>query len=123
MLGHLSFGVEDLTRAASFYDAVMAPIGWVRVWDSPKGVGYGPPGKGDKLALFPRPGQVVAPGAGFHLAFDAPDRAAVDAFHAGAMAHGGRDLGAPGLREHYGPTYYAAFVLDPDGYKIEAVHQ
>ena len=123
MLGHLSFGVEDLARAATFYDAVMAPIGWVRVWDSPKGVGYGPPGKGDKLALFARPGQVVAPGAGFHLAFDAPDRVAVDAFHRAAMAQGGRDLGAPGLREHYGPTYYAAFVLDPDGYKIEAVHQ
>jgi len=123
MLGHLSFGVEDLARAAAFYDAVVAPIGWVRVWDSVKGVGYGPPGKGDKLTLFPRPGQVVAPGAGFHLAFDAPDRAAVDAFHAAAMAQGGRDLGAPGLREHYGPTYYAAFVLDPDGYKIEAVHQ
>lgn len=123
MLGHLSFGVEDLARAAAFYDAVMAPIGWVRVWDSVKGVGYGPPGKGDRLALFPRPGQVVAPGAGFHVAFDAPDRAAVDAFHAAAMAHGGRDLGAPGLRDHYGPTYYAAFVMDPDGYKIEAVHQ
>lgn len=123
MLGHLSFGVQDLARAAAFYDAVMAPIGWIRVWDSPKGVGYGPPGKGDKLALFPRPGQVVAPGAGFHLAFDAPDRAAVDAFHAAAMAHGGRDIGMPGLREHYGPTYYAAFVIDPDGYKIEAVHQ
>lgn len=123
MLGHLSFGVEDLARAAAFYDAVMAPIGWVRVWNSPKGVGYGAPGQGDKLTLFPRPGEVVAPGAGFHLAFDAPDRAAVDAFHAAAMAHGGRDLGAPGLRTHYGPTYYAAFVQDPDGYKIEAVHQ
>jgi catechol 2,3-dioxygenase-like lactoylglutathione lyase family enzyme len=123
MLGHLSFGVEDLARAAAFYDAVMAPIGWVRVWDSAKGVGYGPSGGGDKLALFAWPGQVVAPGPGFHVAFDAPARAAVDAFHAAAMAHGGRDLGAPGLRAHYGPTYYAAFVMDPDGYKIEAVHQ
>jgi catechol 2,3-dioxygenase-like lactoylglutathione lyase family enzyme len=123
MLGHLSFGVEDLARAAAFYDAVMAPIGWVRVWDSPKGVGYGAPDGGEKLTLFWRPGEVVAPGAGFHLAFDAPDRGAVDAFHAAAVAHGGRDLGAPGLRAHYGPTYYAAFVVDPDGYKIEAVHQ
>lgn len=123
MLGHLSFGVEDLERATAFYDAVLAPLGFARVWTSEKAVGYGPPGKGDKLALFARPGQVVAPGAGFHLAFDAPDRAAVDAFHAAALNHGGKDEGAPGLRARYSPTYYAAFLVDPDGYKIEAVHQ
>jgi catechol 2,3-dioxygenase-like lactoylglutathione lyase family enzyme len=123
MLGHLSFGVEDLDRAARFYDRVMEPLGWVRVWSTRKGVGYGPPGGGDKLALFPRPGQVQAPGAGFHLAFDAPSRAAVDAFHAAALSAGGTDGGAPGLRPHYGATYYAAFVLDPDGHKLEAVHQ
>lgn len=123
MLEHLSFGVEDLDRAARFYDRVMEPFGWVRVWSTRKGVGYGPPGGGDKLALFPRPGQVQAPGAGFHLAFDAPSRAAVDAFHAAALSAGGTDAGAPGLRPHYGATYYAAFVLDPDGHKLEAVHQ
>lgn len=123
MLGHLSFGVEDLDRAARFYDLAMEPLGWVRVWSTPKGVGYGPPGGGDKLALFPRPGQVQAQGAGFHLAFDAPSRAAVDAFHAAALSAGGTDAGAPGLRPHYGATYYAAFVLDPDGHKLEAVHQ
>ena len=123
MLGHLSFGVEDLDRAARFYDRVMEPFGWVRVWSTRKGVGYGPPGGGDKLALFPRPGQVQAPGAGFHLAFNAPSRAAVDAFHAAALSAGGTDAGAPGLRPHYGATYYAAFVLDPDGHKLEAVHQ
>lgn len=123
MLGHLSFGVEDLERAAEFYDRVMEPLGWVRVWSTHKGVGYGPPGGGDKLALFPRPSQVHAPGAGFHLAFDAPSRAAVDDFHAAALSAGGKDTGAPGLRPYYGATYYAAFVLDPDGYKLEAVHQ
>lgn len=123
MLGHLSFGVEDLERAAAFYDAALAPLGYVRVWTSVKGVGYGPPGGGDKLALFPRPGQVVAPGAGFHLAFDAPSRDAVDAFHAAALAAGGTDDGAPGLRPHYSPSYYAAFVRDPDGHKLEAVCQ
>lgn len=123
MLGHLSFGVEDLERAAAFYDAALAPLGFVRVWTSPRGVGYGLPGGGDKLALFARPGQAVAPGAGFHLAFDAPSRAAVDGFHAAALGAGGTDEGAPGPRPHYGPTYYAAFVRDPDGYKLEAVHQ
>jgi catechol 2,3-dioxygenase-like lactoylglutathione lyase family enzyme len=122
VLGHLSFGVADLDRATAFYDAVMAPLGFVRVWTSAKGVGYRPPGGKDKLALFPVSAP-VAPGLGFHLAFDAPDRAAVDAFHAAALVTGAADLGAPGLRPHYGATYYAAFVLDPDGHKLEAVHQ
>lgn len=123
MLGHLSFGVEDLERAARFYDHILAPLGFERVWSNERGAGFGERGGGDKLALFAKPGQVVAPGAGFHLAFDAPDRAAVDAFHAAALAAGGRDAGAPGLRPHYGASYYAAFVIDLDGYKLEAVHQ
>jgi catechol 2,3-dioxygenase-like lactoylglutathione lyase family enzyme len=122
MLGHLSFGVADLARAAAFYDAVMAPLGVRRVWDSPKGVGYGFEEGQDKLALFPRP-ERAPPGGGFHLAFDAPSREAVDLFHAAAMAAGGVCAGPPGPRPHYGPTYYAAFVIDPDGYKLEAVHQ
>lgn len=123
MLGHLSFGVHDLAKAVAFYDAVLRPLGYVRVWTSAHAVGFGPPGGGDKFALFAKPGEVIAPGPGFHLAFDAPDRAAVEAFHAAALAAGGADLGAPGLRPRYGPTYYAAFVSDPDGYKLEAVHQ
>jgi len=123
MLGHLSFGVEDLERAAAFYDAVLAPLGYVRVWTSPRGAGFGPPGGGDKLALFAKPGEVIAPGPGFHLAFDAPSREAVDAFHAAAMAAGATDEGKPGVRLHYSSTYYAAFVRDLDGYKLEAVNQ
>ena len=123
MLGHLSFGVDDLERAAAFYDAVLAPLGYVRVWTSPRGVGFGAPGGGDKLALFAKPGEVIAPGPGFHLAFDAPNREAVDAFHAAAIAAGATDEGKPGVRLHYSSTYYAAFVCDLDGYKLEAVHQ
>lgn len=123
MLGHASFGVADLERATRFYDAVLGALGYVRVWDGgARGVGYGSPGQGDKLALFPSPAP-RAPGAGFHLAFEASSRAAVDAFHAAALASGGADRGAPGPRPHYGPSYYAAFVSDPDGYRIEAVHQ
>jgi catechol 2,3-dioxygenase-like lactoylglutathione lyase family enzyme len=114
--------VADLTRSGLFYDAVAAPLGWVRVWSSPDGLGYGEPGHGDKLALFQRAG-ARAPGAGFHLAFNAPHRAAVDAFHTAALASGGLNEGSPGLRPKYGDSYYAAFVLDPDGYKLEAVHQ
>jgi len=122
MLGHLSIGVRGFDRAIAFYDAVLRPIGFVRVWSNPDGVGYGPPGDGDKLALFPRD-DASAPGAGFHLAFNAPDRAAVDAFRAAALAKGGMDNGPPGLRPDYSPTYYAAFVIDAEGWKLEAVHQ
>jgi catechol 2,3-dioxygenase-like lactoylglutathione lyase family enzyme len=123
MLGHLSFGVHDLARAAAFYDAVLEPLGYVRVWTSPHAVGFGTPGGGDKLALFAKPGEVIAPGPGFHLAFDAPSREAVDGFHAAALAAGAGDEGKPGVRLHYSSTYYAAFVRDIDGYKLEAVHQ
>ncbi len=123
MLGHISFGVADLERASRFYDAVLEPLGCIRVWSDANAAGYGRPGSGDKLALFATPGENRAPGPGFHLAFDAPDRSAVDAFHRAALVSGGADAGAPGLRPRYSPTYYAAFVIDPDGYKLEAVHQ
>jgi catechol 2,3-dioxygenase-like lactoylglutathione lyase family enzyme len=123
MLGHLSFGVSELARSAEFYDRILGPLGYVRVWSNPRGVGFGEKGGGDKLALFARSERVIAPGPGFHLAFTAPSREAVDAFHAEALRAGGRDCGPPGPRPHYGATYYAAFVFDPDGYKLEAVHQ
>ncbi len=121
MLSHLSFGVSDLARSTAFYDAIMAALGYARVYTSPNGAGYGLPGTEiDKLLLIRQPDPVVPPGPGFHLAFFAPTREAVDRFHAAALLLGGTDLGAPGPRPHYGPTYYAAFVRDPDGYKLEA---
>jgi len=120
MLHHLSLGVADLQRSGAFYDAAMGALGYVRVWADDTAIGYGRRGGGDKLAIKLR-GDARAPGPGFHIAFAAPSREAVDAFHAAAMASGGRDNGAPGPRPHYGPHYYAAFVLDPDGYAIEAV--
>lgn len=122
MLGHVSFGVRDLALAGAFYDAALAPFGWIRLWDAPQGLGYGPPGGGEKLNLFPH-ADAQPPGPGFHLAFDAPDRATVDAFHAGALMNGGTHRGAPGFRPRYSPTYDAAFVTDPDGHRLEAVHQ
>lgn len=127
MLHHISLGVSDIDRAAAFYDAALAPLGYVRVWDdlSPgaddQAVGYGIAGGGDKLAIKLRRKGQRPPGPGFHLAFAAPDRQAVAAFHAAALAHGGGDNGGPGLRSHYGPNYFAAFVVDPDGHHIEAV--
>ncbi len=124
MLHHLSFGVADLSRSAAFYDAVLGALGFVRVWsdDGPdRAVGYGRAGGGDKFAIKQRTAAPIAPPAGFHLAFAAADRAAIHRFHAAALAHGGADNGAPGPRPHYGADYYAAFVIDPDGYRIEAV--
>lgn len=121
LLHHISLGVTDLKVMGDFYDAALAPLGQVRVWDGPHSIGYGLPGQGDQLLLNLEDGEVQAPGPGFHLAFSAASREAVDRFHAAALAHGGTDNGAPGLRPDYGPHYYAAFVIDPQGYRIEAV--
>ena len=126
MLHHLSLGAPDIDRAARFYDAVLAPLGYVRVWsdlrpgEDEQAVGYGPPGSGDKLCIK----QVTAPVPvipGFHLAFAAESRSAVQAFHAAALAAGGCDNGPAGLRPDYGEHYYAAFVVDPEGHRLEAV--
>jgi len=120
MLHHISLGVADLERSARFYDAVLSVLGYTRVWTDASAVGYGVKGGGDKFAIKQREGS-VAPGPGSHLAFAAPSREAVDAFHTLALQNGGEDNGPPGLRPHYGPNYYAAFVIDPDGHRIEAV--
>ena len=127
MLHHVSFGVSQIERSAAFYDAVLAPLGYVRVWedlshgDPDQAVGYGLPGSGDKFAIKLKTLSAQPPGPGFHLAFASPDRQAVIAFHEAALAHGGLDNGAPGLRPHYGSNYFAAFVIDPDGHRIEAI--
>ena len=121
MLHHLSFATADLARSTAFYDAVLAALGYARVWADDTAVGYGYPGAGDKLAIKLRSGPIAVPGRGFHVAFAAPDRDAVARFYKAALDHGGKDNGPPGLRPQYGENYYAAFVFDPDGYAIEAV--
>ena len=121
MLHHLSFAVSDLDRSAAFYDATLAALGYVRVWADSTAVGYGLPGGGDKFAIKLSPGQMAVPGPKFHLAFAAPSREAVARFHTAALHHGGQDNGVPELCPEYGEHYYAAFVIDPDGYRIEAV--
>lgn len=126
-LHHLSLGVRDIQVSLRFYDAVLSPLGFVRAWsdlrpgEPGQGAGFGLPGGLDVLALKERPTGGVALGSGFHLAFAAPSRAAVDHFHAIALSCGGRSEGAPGPRPAYGEHYYAAFVLDPDGHRLEAV--
>ena len=121
MLHHLSFVVADLARSAEFYDAALAPLGYVRVWAYETAIGYGLPGGDDKFAIKLRSSEAAVPGEGFHVAFAAPTREAVAAFYRAALEHGGKDNGGSGLHPEYGSHYYAAFVFDPDGYRIEAV--
>ena len=121
MLHHLSFAVANLERSARFYDAALATLGYRRAWTAADAIGYGVEDGNDKFAIKAVAGKIELPERGLHLAFAAPDRGAVDRFFAAALAHGGKDNGAPGLRAHYGPSYYAAFVVDPDGYHVEAV--
>lgn len=109
-------------------DAALAPLGYGRVWsdlrpgESGQAVGDGPPESGDELAIK-QVSQPIAPIPGFHVAFSAPSQASVVAFHAAALAAGGTDNGPPGLRPHDGPRYFAAFVVDPEGHRLDAVHQ
>ncbi len=116
MIDHVSLRVRDLAAAKAFYTAVLAPLGYKLGMEFPDGAGLGAGGKVD-LWLIHDPQATPQ-----HLAFAAPDRAAVDAFHAAALAAGGRDNGPPGLRLEYHPDYYAAFVYDPSGHNMEAVH-
>jgi catechol 2,3-dioxygenase-like lactoylglutathione lyase family enzyme len=120
MLHHLSFAVADLSVAGTFYDAVLGALGYRRVFVDETAVGYGIEDGKDKFCLKLR-SNISKPSSGFHLAFSAPSRAAVDLFHAEGLEKGGLDNGAPGLRPDYGPHYYAAFLIDPDGHNIEAV--
>jgi catechol 2,3-dioxygenase-like lactoylglutathione lyase family enzyme len=116
MLDHVSLRVQDYARALAFYKAALAPIGYSVAMEFPGSAGLGEPGKTDLwITLTDRPLHPT------HIAFRT-DRARVDAFHAAALAAGGTDNGPPGVREHYTPTYYAAFVHDPDGNNVEAVY-
>jgi catechol 2,3-dioxygenase-like lactoylglutathione lyase family enzyme len=115
MLDHVTLRVHDLATSKAFYAAVLAPLGYAVIDEYPEVIGLGAGGKPD-FWLTPDP--AAAPQ---HVAFAAASRAAVDAFHAAGLAAGGRDNGAPGLRIHYHPNYYGAFVDDPTGHHLEAV--
>lgn len=117
MLDHISLGVSDLAHAAAFYDAILQPLGYRRLWTRAHAAGFGEAGRAERFALFEVGDDASAPGRGWHLAFAAPSRQAVLDFHAAALARGALDEGAPGAR----PRSFAAFVRDPDGHKIEAV--
>ncbi len=120
MLHHISLPVRDLAQSGAFYDAALGALGFRRVFEDDTAIGYGVEEGNDLLCLKLNP-EAHAASAGFHLAFSAPDRASVNHFHAAALAIGGTDNGAPGLRPEYGDRYYAAFLIDPDDHRIEAV--
>ncbi|MGY3453426.1 VOC family protein [Bradyrhizobium sp. USDA 4353] len=120
MIDHVSVGVSDLVRSARFYELALAPLGMTRLIERPATIGFGktyPELWINLRAGMPR----ISPDTGSHLCFRAKTIAEVDAFHAAAVEAGGVSDGAPGLRPHDRVRYYAAFVLDPDGNRIEAV--
>jgi catechol 2,3-dioxygenase-like lactoylglutathione lyase family enzyme len=117
MLDHVTIGVENIERSQRFYDSALRPLGIARLYgEGERFAGYG---------ISPRAffwiGIRNSPQTGAHIAFAAGDRATVDRFYEAAIAAGGKDNGAPGIRPHYDPDYYGAFVLDPDGHNVEAV--
>lgn len=120
MLHHVSLGTSDLDRARTFYDPVMNELGLRRTLDVEEAVGYGA-----GITVFslnmPADGEQATVGNGTHIAFEVEKRAAVDAFFQAALANGGTSNGPPDLRPEYDAHYYAAFVRDPDGNKIEAL--
>lgn len=117
MYDHIGLKVSEIEKSVRFYAAVLTPLGHVLCSRDESGAGFGPKGE-PALWLYRLRG---AAGPGVHVAFLAADRAAVDRFHAAGLAAGGRDNGGAGLRADYSPTYYAAFLIDPDGNNIEAV--
>lgn len=124
MIDHVSIGANDIAAARAFYESVLAAVG-LRIVDEAAGrfvdFGAGGPLEPEFSIETPTNGRRASPGNGVHVAFRVGTRDAVDAFHAAALAAGGRSDGAPGPRPNYGPHYYGAFVFDLEGNKIEAV--
>ncbi|QND60754.1 VOC family protein [Mesorhizobium huakuii] len=119
MFDHISVGVRDANTSKRFYDAALKPLGYTCLSQSPGSLGYG----AQSAVLWVNEAARPVPAdekSGLHFCFAAPTRDSVDAFHAAALREGGSDNGSPGLRSAYGDDYYAAFVIDPDGYRLEA---
>ena len=120
MFDHISIGVRDVKRSKAFYDAALPPLGYRLLSESDDSLGYGK----ESVALWIGAAKAPVPEdprSGLHICFVAPDRESVVRFHAAALAAGGRDNGKPGTRADYGPDYFAAYAVDPDGYRLEAL--
>jgi catechol 2,3-dioxygenase-like lactoylglutathione lyase family enzyme len=129
-LGHISIGVQSYDISKTFYSAVLGTLGLKLVFDrgavtagKPRTLGYGLTEHAEIINIFEYGSEARVPGRGCHIAFNAPTRQAVIDFHEAAVSHGGASDGAPGLRPHYGENYFAAFVICPDGWRLEAVCQ
>jgi catechol 2,3-dioxygenase-like lactoylglutathione lyase family enzyme len=119
VINHVSIGVRELGRTKRFYDAALRPLGYTCLSEGSESLGYGK----DRATFWIIATNHPVPAdekSGLHFCFTAPTRASVNDFHSAALAAGGRDNGKPGLRAEYDPNYYAAFVIDPDGYRLEA---
>lgn len=129
MLAYAMVGTNDLEKAGKFYDAVLAPLGITRSVTLKNEIGYAPAvpvGAGRQRRFYvctPYNRERATFGNGTDIAFEAPSRAAIDAFHAAALANGGTCEGPPGVRAHYAPNFYTAYVRDPDGNKLNAVYE
>lgn len=124
MFSHVTLGTNNIEAALAYYDAVLAPLGHSRFYTAAGAGAYGKEDNSQFWIVSPFDGAAAGAGNGTHIAFLAPSRHAVDEFHKIALSLGGKDEGAPGLRPHYHPHYYGAYVRDPDGNKLQAVcHQ
>jgi len=127
MIHHISIGVSDILASGSFYDAILTPLGYIRAFEDLRpgekhqAIGYGYEIDKDLFAIKERFASDLAPGPGFHLAFAAPSREAVDSWHSQGISMGATDRGTPKIWAEFGPNYYAAYLIDPDGWQIEAV--
>ena len=121
MISHVSIGVKDMARARRFYDAALKALGFKCLFESEEACGYGAASPEFWILGVSQP-VPANDQSGLHICLDAPSRAGVDGFHAAALSSGGRDNGQPGVRKDYGEKYYAAFVVDPDGYRLEAYY-
>lgn len=121
MFDHVSIGVADIARSRRFYDEALKPLGYTLLSDGETSLGYGKKAVGLWVLAAEHPVPPDA-GSGLHFCFAAPDAKSVAAFHRAAIAAGGKDNGVPGHRADYGDDYYAAYIVDPDGYRLEAYH-
>ena len=119
MIDHVSIGVRDIATAKRFYDAALQPLGYECLSQAEGSLGYGRGTVEYWISVVQHP-VAAHPESGLHFCFSAPTHKSVNSFHAAALKAGGRDNGAPGVRADYDANYYAAFVVDPDGYRIEA---
>jgi len=123
----MSIGVSDIIASGSFYDAILEPLGYSRVFEDLRpgemrqAIGYGAALDEDIFAIKERSSEYLSPGPGFHLAFSAPSKESIDKWHKRGIEMGAKDKGAPKIWTDFGPNYYAAYLTDLHGWQIEAV--